>query len=89
MFCNRSSWFPVKKFTKSGCHFDWMLGATKFFGIRDFLTSKTIPKMATVLWNRTFNANIALETYKELQKTKDPKMIEKCKEIGLPLDIRV
>jgi hypothetical protein len=45
--------------------------------------------MATVLWNRTFNANISLETYKELQKTKDPKMIEKCKEIGLPMDIRV
>lgn len=89
MFGNRSSWFPVKNFTKSGCHFDWMLGATKFFGIKDFLTSKNIPKMATVLWNRTFNANISLETYKELQKTKDPKMIEKCKEIGLPLDIRV
>jgi hypothetical protein len=89
MFGNSSSWFPVKNFTKSGCHFDWMLGATKFFGIRDFLTSKNIPKMATVLWNRTFNANISLETYKELQKTKDPKMIEKCKEIGLPLDIRV
>lgn len=89
MFGNRSSWFPVKNFTKSGCHFDWMLGATKFFGIKDFLTSKNIPKMATVLWNRTFNANISLETYKELQKTKDPKMIEKCKEIGLPMDIRV
>lgn len=89
MFGNRSSWFPVKNFTKSGCHFDWMLGATKFFGIKDFLTSKNIPKMTTVLWNRTFNANISLETYKEIQKTKDPKMIEKCKEIGLPLDIRV
>lgn len=86
---NNSSWFPVKNFTKSGCHFDWMMGATKFCGVKDFLTNEMIPKMATVFWNRTLNANVALSTYENVRAKKDPAMVEKCKSIGLPLDIRV
>ena len=89
MFGNKSSWFPVKKFTKSGCHFDWMMGVTKFSGARDFLTSKIIPTMETVFWNRTLKANVALSTYEEVRRTRDPKLVKKCEEIGLPLDIRV
>lgn len=89
-FGNRSSWFPLKRFTRSGCHFDWMMGTTKFFGVRDFLKpNKFIPVMETVFWNRTLNANVALSTYNEIRESKDPAMIKKCEEIGLPMDIRL
>lgn len=90
MFGNKSSWFPLKKFTKAGCHFDWMMGVTKFAGVKDFLfPAKTIVKNETVLWNRTLNANISLESYREVQETKDPDLVKKCEEVGLPLDVRV
>lgn len=89
MFGNNSSWFPVRNFTKSRCHFDWMMGATKFCGVRDFLTNEVIPRMATVFWNRTLNANVALSTYESVRNGKNPEMVEKCRKIGLPLDIRV
>jgi len=90
MFGNQSSWFPLKNFTKAGCHFDWMMGVTKFKGVRDFLDPlKIIPKNSTVFWNRTLNANVALETYERVKEKQDPKDIKKCEEIGLPLDINV
>lgn len=87
---NNSSWFPLKNFTKSSCHFDWMLGVTRFKGVKDFLDpNKTIKPMETVLWNRTLNANIALSTYNEMRSTSDEMIKGKFKEIGLPLDVRV
>ena len=85
-----SSWFPLKNFTKTGCHFDWMMGVTKFRGVRDFLDPlKIIPTNATVFWNRTLGANVALDTYQEAVRKKDPEVLKKCEEIGLPLDIDV
>ncbi len=90
MFGNRSSWFPVKGLTASGCHFDWMMGITKFKGVKDFLMpGKTIPVMETVFWNRTLGANIALSTYNEVRSTKDPELVKRCEEIGLPLDLKI
>ena len=87
---NRSSWFPLRNFTKTGCHFDWMMGATRFFGVKDFLfPSKTLVKNETVFWNRTLNANIALSSYQEVQRSGDPDLVRKCEEIGLPMDVRV
>ena len=87
---NSSSWFPLKRFTKSRCHFDWMLGVTKFKGVRDFLfPAKTIVMDETVLWNRTLNANISLESYRKAQETNDPELVKKCEEVGLPMDVRV
>lgn len=87
---NNSSWFPLKNFTKSACHFDWMLGVTRFKGVKDFMNpSKTIGVMETVLWNRTLNANISLNTYNEMKNTTDENIKKKFHEIGLPLDVRV
>lgn len=87
---NNSSWFPLSRFTKQGCHFDWMMGVTKFFGVKDFLfPNKTIMKNDTVFWNRTLKANISLESYQEVQMSKDPELLKKCEKIGLPMDIRV
>lgn len=87
---NSSSWFPLRNFTKSSCHFDWMLGVTKFKGVKDFLNpKKTITPMETVLWNRTLNANIALSTYNEMKNSTDETIKSKFHEIGLPLDVRV
>lgn len=87
---NSSSWFPLKNFTKSSCHFDWMLGVTKFRGVKDFMDpSKTISPMETVLWNRTLNANIALSTYNKLKSSTDETVKSKFHSIGLPLDVRV
>lgn len=90
MFGNKSSWFPLKSLTSSPCHFDWMLGSTKFFGTRDALVpTRIIPPMATVFWNRTLRANVSLKTYEEIRKTRDPVLVRKCEEMGLPLDARV
>lgn len=85
-----SSWFPLKNFTRMGCHFDWMMGVTRFKGVKDFLKpSRTIKPNETVFWNRTLGANVSLETYNEIRNGSDPDAVRKCKEIGLPLDIRV
>lgn len=87
---NRSSWFPLKRFTKTGCHFDWMLGATKFRGVKDFLTpGKVINMHETVFWNRTLNMNVALSSYREFASSGDPEKIKKLESIGLPVDVNV
>ena len=88
MKMNSSSWFPVKTLTKSACHFDWMMGATKFPRVKDFLNPmKVITKFETIFWNRTLNASISLSTYEEAKR--NPVLGKKCLELGLPLDIRV
>lgn len=87
---NASSWFPVKRFTKSPCHFDWMMGVTKYSNVRDYLKpTRIISRMETVFWNRTLDANISVETYREARASKDPELLKKMEEIGLPLDIQV
>ena len=87
---NSSSWFPLKNFTRSPCHFDWMLGVTRFRGVRDFLDPmRTIRPNETVLWNRTLDANISLDTYRRVRASRDPDAVGKCRRLGLPLDARV
>ena len=86
---NTSSWFPVKRFTRSPCHFDWMFGPTRFSTACDYLAGRKIARDETVLWNRTLNLNIALDSYRKAQSTRDPKMLDKLAEAGLPLDIKL
>jgi len=87
---NKSSWFPLKRFTKTGCHFDWMLGATKFKRVKDFLIpSKIINMYETVFWNRTLNVNVSLSSYQEFANSGDPEKIKKLESIGLPTDVKL
>ena len=89
-FNNCSSWYPLSSMCRGQCHFDWMLGTTRFFGTRDFLNpSKVIGKNESVLWNRTFGKSVSVETYREIQKTRDPDAVRKCEETGLPLDVKI
>ena len=86
---NTSSWYPVKRFTKSPCHFDWMFGPTKFRNTVDFLTGRKIQMCETVLWNRTLNLNIALDSYRAAQRNPTPTARQKLADAGLPLDINL
>lgn len=82
-----SSWFPLKNFTKSPLHKDWMLGATKWKGLVDSVTGKPLKHLETVFWNRTLNANVSYEEYRRVRN--DPAFTDRLTELGLPLDIRV
>ena len=86
---NQSSWIPVRKMTDRPCHYDWMMGPTKFSGCRDALTGNMIPQMDTVFWNRTLKANVSLESYRRMQETKDEKMARTCQRLGLPTSLKV
>lgn len=84
-----SSWFPLYKF-KIGeglCDRDYMLGATKFKNVKDFLTGKTIKQFSTVIWSRKFNVNILLENY--LKFRNDEKYSQKLADISLTCDLKL
>ena len=84
-----SSWTPLAKFTKTGCHYDWMLGATKYYGTRDALTGRPIPRFETVFWNRTLCATITLDSYERAVKSGDEERLKKLKDLGLPTDVKL
>lgn len=86
---NSSSWTPLAKYTKSECHFDWMLGATKFYGTRDALTGRPIPRFETVFWNRTLCATITLDSYERAVRSGDPERLKKLEGLGLPADVKL
>lgn len=85
----KNSWFPAYKFSKDiNCNRDWQIGVSSW-KCKDYLTGSTINPFTTVFWSRIFNnASISLDTYNEVVKNKDPKILEKMKSIGLPLDIK-
>lgn len=83
------TWVPVKRLTGSPCHYDWMLGSTKFSGVTDFLTGKTLVRSAPVFWNRTLKRNVAVSSYRAAVAGGDAEALRRCSEIGLPPDIRV
>lgn len=88
---NTSSWFPVRNFTKSSVNRDWMMGSTRFKKCKDAIDpSHDIREYETVFWNRSMNnATISLETYRKIQETKNPELLEKLREYELPIDIKV
>lgn len=83
-----TSWFPQRKYTRKGCHPDWMFGPTKFPAVVDLLNVKNkVKKYDTVFWNRTLNAAVSLYSYREAVATRDPKKMSILKELQLPDDI--
>ena len=85
-----TSWFPLKNFTRRPCHPDWMVGPTKFRSVRDELSpGRYVGAYTTVFWNRTLNAAVALDSYEEAIKTRDPAKMEILEKLQLPDDIRM
>ena len=83
-----TSWFPLKNFTRKGCHRDWMVGPTKFQKVRDELNpGKIVGKYETVFWNRTLNAAVSLESYREAIAERDPGKMKILERLEIPDDI--
>ena len=85
-----SSWFPLKNFTKSNCHKDYMVGVSKW-KCKDYLyPDKTINPYDTVIWNRSLgNISISLQNYHDAIKSNNEDVMNKMKEINLPFDIKM
>lgn len=85
-----TSWFPLKPYTRKGCHPDWMFGPTKFPAVVDLLNVKRkVKKYDTVFWNRTLNAAVSLESYREAVSTGDPRMLSILEKLQLPDDVKL
>lgn len=84
------SWYPAKLFTKSPIGKDWMIGPGKYSTYKDGLFGTPIKMYETVLWNRSLkNMSISLENYYAAVKSNDETLLNKLKEIELPLDIKL
>lgn len=83
-----SSWFPLNKFTKTGCHHDYMMGVSGWKGkIIDAISGRKIKPYQTVFWNRELGINVSYDSY--CDAVKDPSKHDILKKLELPLDIKI